>query len=208
MPIIDSKCKMCRREGEKLHLKGEKCMTAKCPIVKRNYKPGMHGPTSRSRPTPYGIQLREKQKAKNSYLLMEKQFRGYFEKASRKVGNTGDFLVQMLETRLDNVVYRLGFGKSRTLARQLVGHGHVLVNGKKVTIPSYQVKMGDIVTLSENIKKSKLMENELARLEQLEVPSWLHLDAKALTGKVLNQPEGEELRHGFNPKLIVEFYSR
>lgn len=199
---------MCRREGEKLHLKGEKCLTAKCPIVKRSYRPGMHGPITRPRPTPFGIQLREKQKARNSYMLMEKQFHGYFEKASRKVGNTGEWLVQMLETRLDNVVYRLGFGRSRSLARQIISHGHVLVNGKKVTIPSYQVKPGDVIKLTEKMTKSKLFENEMPRLEQHETPAWLHLDAKAYTGKVLNNPEGEELRHGFNPKLIVEFYSR
>lgn len=205
---LEPKCKQCRREREKLHLKGEKCLTVKCPIVKRNYKPGMHGPTSRTRPTGYGIQLREKQKARNTYGLMERQFRGYFEKASRMVGNTGDHLVRKLEMRLDNVVYRLGFGKSRALARQLVSHGHILVNGKKVTISSAQVRSGDTISLSEKARKSKLLENEEQRIEKHQVPGWLMLDAKDMAGKVLSAPLGVDLKQGFDPRLIVEFYSR
>ncbi len=205
---LEAKCKQCRREGEKLYLKGDKCFTPKCPVTRRGYKPGQHGPTSRTRPTPFGIQLREKQKAKNTYGLMETQFRNYFEKATRKLGNTGSFLMQMLEMRLDNVIYRLGFAKSRSLARQLAGHGHIRVNGKKVTIPSFQTKPGDVVTLSPRIAKSKLFADEAARLEKHQAPSWLHLDAKELTGKVLSAPEGEELKQNFDPKLIVEFYSR
>src|SRR5512142_663123 len=163
---LEAKCKQCRREGEKLYLKGDKCFTPKCPVTRRGYKPGQHGPTSRTRPTPFGIQLREKQKAKNTYGLMETQFRNYFEKATRKLGNTGSFLVQMLEMRLDNVIYRLGFAKSRSLARQLAGHGHIRVNGKKVTIPSYQTRPGDVITLSGRIAKSKLFAEEAARLEK------------------------------------------
>ena len=206
--ILDSKCKQCRREGEKLYLKGERCSTPKCALTRRSYKPGVHGPTSRTRPTPFGLQLREKQKAKNTYGLGERQFRNYFEKATKIVGNTGSFLAQMLELRLDNIVYRLGFGKSRSLSRQLVGHGHIRVNGKKVTIPSYQVKPGDLISLSENIGKSKLFENEVARIEKYEAPAWLHLDVQTRMGKVLNRPEGEELQQNFDPKRIVEFYSR
>jgi small subunit ribosomal protein S4 len=177
-------------------------------VSRRPFKPGQHGPTSRTRPTPFGIQLREKQKAKNTYGLMERQFANYFTKATRQVGNTGEFLVQMLEMRLDNVIYRLGFAKSRALARQIAGHGHIRINGKKVTIPSYQVKVGDVVTLSGRISKSKLFADETARLEKYQSPKWLHLDAAAKTGKVLTKPQGEELKQSFDPKLIVEFYSR
>ncbi len=205
---LEPKCKQCRREGEKLYLKGDKCFTPKCPVSRRPFKPGMHGPTSRTRPTPYGIQLREKQKAKNTYGLMERQFHNYFVKATKKTGNTGSFLVQMLELRLDNIVFRLGFGKSRALARQLVGHGHIRVNGKKITIPSYQTKPGDLITLSANIDKSKLFADDAQRLEKHQPPSWLHLEAAKKTGKVLNRPEGDELKQNFDPKLIVEFYSR
>ena len=205
---LEAKCKQCRREGEKLYLKGDKCFTPKCPVTRRPFKPGMHGPTSRTRPTPFGIQLREKQKAKNTYGLMETQFHNYFVKATKQVGNTGSFLVQMLEMRLDNVVYRLGLAKSRAFARQLVGHGHVRVNGKKVTIPSYQVKPGDVLSVSDRAGKSKMFADETQRLEKHQAPSWLHLDAAAKTGKVLAKPEGEELKQNFDPKLIVEFYSR
>jgi small subunit ribosomal protein S4 len=205
---LEAKCKQCRREGEKLYLKGDRCFTPKCAVSRRPFKPGMHGPTSRTRPTPYGIQLREKQKAKNTYGLMEKQFRNYFVKATRKLGNTSEFLVQSLEMRLDNVVYRLGFAKSRALARQIIGHGHIRVNGRKVSIPSYQAKLGDVITLSPGISKSKLFADEGARLAKHNAPSWLHLEAAALTGKVLTKPKGEELKQNFDPKLIVEFYSR
>lgn len=205
---LEPKCKQCRREGEKLYLKGEKCFTPKCPIIRRNYKPGQHGPTSRSRPTPFGIQLREKQKARNTYGLMERQFRRYFVKAKKVRGNTTDVLVQLLETRLDNVVFRLGFGRSRALARQIVNHGHVLVNGKRVTVPSFQVKAGDVITLKEGTRKGKLFANEMPRLEQVKVPSWLHMEPAELTGKVLNVPVDADLKQNFDPRLIVEFYSR
>ncbi|MEK9151928.1 MAG: 30S ribosomal protein S4 [Patescibacteria group bacterium] len=202
------KCRQCRREGEKLYLKGEKCFTGKCPVVKRGTPPGVHGPTSRNRPTPYGIQLREKQKAKNMYGILEQQFRNYFERATKKVGNTGNFLVQILEMRLDNVVYRLGLAKSRSMARQLVSHGLILVNGKKVDIPSYQVRAGEVVALKPSLMASKLMENTGAALEKHETPVWLSLDAKEKTGKVLGVPAGQDLHQGFDAKLIVEFYSR
>jgi small subunit ribosomal protein S4 len=205
---LQPKCKQCRREGEKLYLKGDRCFTTKCAVTRRPFPPGQHGPTSRNRPTPFGIQLREKQKAKNVYGILEKQFRNYFDRATRKVGNTGEFLVQMLEMRLDNVVYRLGFAKSRAYARQLVGHGHVRVNGKKVTIPSFIVKTGDAISLAAGIEKSKPMADELANLEKHDTPTWLHLDAKERQGKVLQTPMGDQLKQNFDPKLIVEFYSR
>ncbi|OGM01029.1 30S ribosomal protein S4 [Candidatus Uhrbacteria bacterium RIFOXYC2_FULL_47_19] len=205
---LEPKCKQCRREGEKLQLKGEKCQTAKCPMVRRAYRPGVHGPTSRVRPTPYGVQLREKQKAKNSYGMMEKQFRHYFDQAKKKTGNTTDILVQLLEMRLDNVVFRLGLARSRALARQSVNHGHVLVNGKSVTIPSYQVKEGDIISLSTKAKARPSLQIELAKLEQHLTPSWLYLDIQELTGKVLHAPKDEDLKQNFNPQLIVEYYSR
>ena len=204
----EPKCKQCRREGEKLYLKGDKCFTPKCPVSRRPFKPGMHGPTSRTRPTPYGIQLREKQKAKNTYGILETQFENYFTKATRQVGNSATFLVQMLEMRLDNVVYRLGLAKSRSSARQFVGHGHVRVNGKKVNIPSYQVRPGEVISLTEKFGKSKLFSEETARLGKHQAPSWLHLDPAAKSGKVLAKPQGDELKQNFDPKLIVEFYSR
>lgn len=205
---LEPKCKQCRREGEKLYLKGEKCLTPKCPAVRRNFKPGMHGPTSRTRPTPYGLQLREKQKAKNTYGLMERQFRNYFEKAKGTVGNTGEFLVQMLEMRLDNVVYRLGLARSRSAARQTVGHGHVFVNGKKVNIPSYQTKPGDVVSLTPSLAQSKPFEIEKERLVKYQTPSWLVLELATVSGKVLGKPRGAELKQNFDPTPIIEFYSR
>ena len=206
---LDSKCKQCRREGEKLYLKGEKCFTPKCPVSRRPYKPGQHGPTSRAKTTPYGAQLREKQKAKNTYGLMETQFSNYYHKAKRLVGNTGEYLAQMLEMRLDNVVYRLGLARSRALARQVVGHGHVRVNGKKVTIPSYQARPGDVVSFSERSAKGKLFTDaDVQRLGKHQVPSWLHLDGDAKSGKVLAKPSGAELKQNFDIKPIVEFYSR
>lgn len=202
------KCKQCRREGQKLNLKGERCLTPKCAMNRRPFPPGQHGPTARVRLTPFGTQLREKQKAKNVYGMREKQFQLYFDKASRQIGNTADFLVQLLEMRLDNVVYRLGFGKTRSLARQLVSHGHILVNARKVNIPSFQVKAGDTITIRETTKKSKVIDQELVRLEKHEAPKWLHMEAKTLTGKVLSKPEGADLKQAFDPRLIVEFYSR
>jgi len=206
---LESKCKQCRREGEKLYLKGERCFTPKCAVSRRPYKPGQHGPTSRTKTTPYGAQLREKQKAKNTYGIMETQFSNYYTKAKRLVGNTGEFLVQMLEMRLDNVVYRLGLARSRSFARQVVGHGHIRINGKKVTIPSYQVRPGDVVSFSERGAKSKLFgEADTARLAKHQVPAWLHLEADAKTGKVLSKPEGADLKQNFDIKPIVEFYSR
>jgi small subunit ribosomal protein S4 len=204
---IDPKCKLCRREGEKLYLKGDRCFTPKCSITRRSYAPGVHGPNSKTRPTQYGLQLREKQKAKNIYGIMERQFSNYFEKATKRIGDTGAFLVQLLEMRLDNIVFRSGLTKSRALARQLVTHGHITVNGKKVSVPSYQVKEGDIIGLDATIG-NKVSDEDKIRLEKHQAPAWLRLEAKDVTAKVLHVPQGDELKQSFDPTKIVEFYSR
>jgi len=193
---------MCRRVGERL------CTADKCPVTRRSYPPGVHGPTSRSRLTPYGIQLLEKQKAKRIYGILERQFRAYVNRASAKRGDTGELLVRMLETRLDNVVYRLGFAPSRAAARQIIIHGHIAINGKKVDVPSYIVRPGEIVKASESSSKNKYFAARGAVLAQHETPSWLKLDPDTISGTVLSLPEGEELKQNFQTKLIVEFYSR
>ncbi|MEA3272409.1 MAG: 30S ribosomal protein S4 [Patescibacteria group bacterium] len=208
MPETYPQCKKCRREGEKLFLKGEKCLSSKCPMLRRNYPPGIHGPKRKRRMTGYGTQLREKQKAKRLYSMGEKQFRNYFEKAVEKKGDTGEILVAMLEARLDNVVHKLGFTKSRRQARQLVNHAHFLVNGKKVNIPSYQTKTGEIIELREKSKVSEIFLSVMPSLVKHKTPSWLSLDAKTGTGKIVSIPQDEELKQNFDPKLIVEFYSR
>ncbi|MBU0649187.1 30S ribosomal protein S4 [Patescibacteria group bacterium] len=205
---IGSKCKLCRREGEKLFLKGERCFSAKCAIVKRNFPPGMHGAKRKARLTGYGIQLREKQKAKRLYGLLERQFRKYFETARKKKGSTSEVLVKLLEMRFDNVIYRLGFATSRSKARQMIGHGLFTINGRKVNIPSYNVRPNDIIKIKENKAGKKIFENLKDKLKKHETPSWLLLDAKKLEAKVLSGPAGDELKQIFDSKLIVEFYSR
>jgi len=195
-------CKMCRREGVSL------CGREKCAVKRRSFTPGQHGPGRRPRLTAYGQQLREKQKAKRLYNVMEKQFSNYFAKANSMKGNTGEILVRMLETRLDNVVYRLGFAKTRRQARQMVGHALLEVNGVKVDIPSYQVKTGDEITIRANKVDKKVFEGLKERLAKQEAPSWLHMDAGSLKGKVTSLPDGEDLKQVFDTKLIVEFYSR
>ena len=195
-------CKMCRREGVSL------CGREKCAVKRRPFPPGAHGPTSRTRPTAYGIQLREKQKAKRLYGINEKQFRRYFDESSKKKGDTGEFLVRTLEMRLDNIVYRLGFAKTRAQARQFVNHGHVEVNGKKVDIPSFAVRSGQTVSLREGSKKSPVFVAVQQTLEKQRPPSWLRIDSATLSGTVLSQPENEDLQQIFDPKMIVEFYSR
>jgi len=206
--ILDPKCKQCRREGAKLFLKGEKCFSPKCPILRRNYPPGIHGPKGHGRPTEYGTQLREKQKAKKIYGILEKQFRNYYQKAINQPGDTGEILQQLLETRLDNVIYRSGLANSRTKARQLVSHGLFLINGKKVNIPSYQVKTKDEITIKPEKNKAKVFSELEKKLEKYETPAWIHLDLKEKKVKVLNKPTGKELEQIFNPRLIVEFYSK
>jgi small subunit ribosomal protein S4 len=206
---LDAKCRKCRRLGEKLFLKGDRCNTASCAIVKRNYPPGMHGAKGATRRiSGYGIQLREKQKAKRLYGVLETQFRNYFDKAKKLKGDTSELLVQLLEVRLDNVIYRLGYASSRSMARQMVSHGMFMVNGKKVNIPSYKVKTGDVITVRDNKANKKIFENIKERLKKHETPSWLSMDSDKLEGKVLSVPQGDELKQIFDPKLIVEFYSR
>ncbi|MFA5047553.1 MAG: 30S ribosomal protein S4 [Patescibacteria group bacterium] len=208
---INTQCKKCRRAGEKLFLKGEKCDSAKCPVVKRNFPPGMHGATARiSKPTNYGRQLKEKQKAKRSYGLRELQFRNYFEKALKKVGNTGELLFSFLESRLDNTIYRLGFVSSRRQARQVVGHGLILVNGKKIDIPSYQVKVGDIISIKPNRLKSPLfasLKEKLQKSDKQLVP-WISLNKEELSGKILAKPKLNDIAASVDWRIIVEFYSK
>lgn len=198
--------KMSRREGVALS-PSAKVMKV---VQKRASVPGVHGSAQggRSRLSVYGTQLREKQKAKRLYGIMEKQFRNYFEKASHMQGNTSENLAKLLETRLDNVVYRLGFAKTRPQARQMVSHAIFEVNGKKVDIPSFKVSIDDVVAVRANKKEKKLFEDLDKRLANQTVPGWLHMDMQALSGKVVSMPEGEDLKEVYDPKLIVEFYSR
>lgn len=207
---LDAKCRMCRRAGTKLFLKGERCFTPKCAIVKRNYPPGVQG-AKRARPrlTSYATQLKEKQKCHHHYRISEKQMSNYFAKAVRKQGDTGLFMHQMLEQRLDNAVYRLGLARSRDEARQDVGHGFILVNGKKVSIPSYQTKVGDRITLKKGAELSKRFQDlpQMQEKEQERLPSWLIRESQ-FEGKIVGIPQGDDLAAPFDMKLIVEFYSR
>lgn len=208
--IISPKCKQCRREGEKLFLKGEKCQGAKCTIIKRNYIPGQHGNARRrGKASDYLMQLREKQKVKRTYGVLETQFRNYFAKADRKEGVTGEILLQLLETRLDNVVYRLGFAASRATARQLVNHDHFTVNGRKVNIPSFQVRIGDKIEFIKESQGNKYFKETLPNLiAKAAAPSWLKLDPKKPSGELLALPTREELDPNINESLIVELYSK
>ncbi|MEK9183366.1 MAG: 30S ribosomal protein S4 [Patescibacteria group bacterium] len=211
MPKADRvtiQCARCRRAGEKLFLKGDKCFTAKCPVARRGFPPGQHGPTQRVRLTSYGEQLKEKQKAKRVYGLRERQFSNYVAKASKRKGNTAEGLLKFLEKRLDNVVYRLGLAKSRESARQMVSHRHFLVNGKRVNIPSFQVEPDQIISIAEKSQPKKIFENLKQTLVKHELPVWLSLDAEKLSGKVLSEPKIEGLQFNFDPKKIIEFYSR
>ncbi len=201
-------CKRCRREGEKLFLKGERCQSPKCPMIKRNYPPGLHGAKGRTRLTAYGRQLREKQKTKRIYGLLEKQFANYYEKAKRQKGNTSETLARFLEKRLDNVVYRLGFANSRRLARQLISHGHFLVNQKKVNIPSYQAKVSDIIELRAKSGNSTYFKNLKETIGRQAMPSWLTLDKESLTGKVTSQPQLADWPKNIDLTLVIEYYSR
>jgi small subunit ribosomal protein S4 len=201
-------CRLCRREGTKLFLKGTKCLSDKCPIEKRNFAPGQHGQSRKAKVVGYGLQLREKQKAKRIYFTLESQFREYYEKASRATGVTGELLVQQLERRLDNVAFRLGFAISRRQARQVVRHGHVEVNGRKVNIPSYQVSVGDTVAIREGAKKLVIVEGARDYAQQNRMPSWLQPDFENLSGKVLSLPKRDEVQLPVNEQLIVELYSK
>lgn len=198
-------CRLCRREGIKLFLKGTKCFSNKCPLDKRKSAPGQHGRTQRKL-TEYGLRLREKQKLKRIYGVLERQFRRYFEEASKGKGITGERLLQILETRLDNVVYRLGWALSRDQARQLVLHRKILVNGKKVNIPSYNVKVGDVIEVVE--KDLIPIQEALETFPNKYVPSWLEVDNENLRGRVLRLPTREEIDVPVQEQLVVEFYSR
>jgi len=204
---IDSVCKLCRREGEKLYLKGSKCNTDKCPLEKKPYPPGERG-RARIRETNYLIQLREKQKVKRIYGVLEKQFKNYFKRALRMKGITGKNLLVFLETRLDNIVYLLGFAESRPQARQLVNHGHISVNGKKIKIPSYQVKAGQEIEVVKKSKKMKVVAQSIAQSSEKEIPGWLQVDHKELKGKVVSLPEREDMDQSIKEQIIVELYSR
>ncbi len=201
----DASCRLCRREGQKLFLKGERCYSSKCALDKRPYAPGQHG-QGRKKTSEYGLQLREKQKAKRFYGVLETQFRNYFEKAASKPGITGENLLVMLETRLDNAVFRLGMGASRKEARQLITHGHFTVNGKKVDIPSYAVKPGDVIRVKEKSTSSPKFKE--MREMTVTVPAWLSVDIDKLEGKIINYPRREEIDTPVKEQLIVELYSK
>ena len=202
----EANCRLCRREGQKLFLKGERCYSPKCALERRSFPPGQNGQGRRSKTADYGLQLREKQKTKRFYGLQETQFRNLFDKAARKQGITGENLLILLETRLDNVVFRLGFASSRKEARQLVTHGHFQVNGKKVNIPSYTVKAGDVITVKEKSQSSPKFK-EIKDMT-ITVPSWMTVDVQKLEGKVLTIPTREEIDTPIAEHLIVELYSK
>lgn len=200
-------CRLCRREGQKLFLKGQRCYSEKCSISKRAYAPGQHG-QGRKKLSEYGLQLREKQKAKRYYGVLESQFAHYFELAEKKVGITGENLLQILESRFDNVVYRLGFGLSRAEARQLVVHGHFTINGKKVDIPSYLVKEGDVIALKEGSRSLPKIKAILEATEGKNVPKWLDLDTNTMQAKVVAMAQRDDIDIEIEEHLIVELYSK
>ena len=204
----DPVCRLCRREGIKLFLKGPKCFSDKCPLEKRNFAPGQHGKDRKANIVGYGLQLREKQKTKRMYFAQEGQFRNYFEKAARSQGVTGEMLLQQLERRLDTVVQRLGFGISRRQARQLVRHGHVHVNGHKINIPSYQVNVGDEITIRESSRKLAVLEQAKEFASHQNAPGWIEIDRDNFKGRILSLPKREEIQLPVNEQLIVELYSK
>ncbi len=199
---------MCRREGEKLFLKGEKCYTEKCPFERRGYPPGQHGQGRRQRPTEYGIHLREKQKLRRIYGVLERQFERYYREAARRKGVTGENLLILLESRLDNIVYRLGFAPSRAAARQLVMHGHFTVNGRKVDIPSAQVQPGDVIAVREKSRQIPMIKESVEAATSRGLPAWLELDAEAMRGTVKSLPTRDQIDVQVQEHLIVEHYSR
>jgi len=203
----DSVCKLCRRERQKLFLKGQKCYTDKCPVEIRNYPPGQHGLSRRTKVSEYGVQLREKQKIKRLYGLLETQFRNYFEKANKAKGITGENLVRILESRLDNVVFRIGFASSRKQARQLIRHRHVIVNDHLVDIPSYILSAGDIIRIKDKSKKLDTIHNSLKRVKD-STYSWLSIDKASLSGTFLQVPDRADVPLNANEQLVVELYSK
>jgi len=202
-----SSCRLCRREGLKLFLKGDRCLSKKCAFDKRPYAPG-HAGQRRTKPKEYGQQLREKQKVKRLYGVLEKQFRGYFHIADRIKGVTGENLLTILETRLDNVVHRLGFAPSRAMARQIVRHNHFTVNGRKVNIPSYRVRKGDVIAVVEKKKKAQYILDSLSGRSDSQLPDWLSVDRSALSGVVSDLPRRESIQTPIEEQLIVELYSK
>ncbi len=205
---LNPKCKRCRRAGEKLFLKGDRCQSQKCAIVKRNYPPGSNTGARRGRLTDYGMQLKEKQMAKRQYNMLEKQFKLTFDKSSKQVGNTGENFLKLLERRFDNVIYRLGFASSRPQARQLINHGLFTVNNKKLNIPSYTTKTGDEIKIKASKSNAKIFKELPEKLKNKEIPGWLNLDIKKMTAKVLHAPDIASINPTFNVQIIVEYYSR
>ena len=201
-------CRLCRREGMKLFLKGERCYTDKCAIEKRNVPPGQHGRSRKAKMAGYGVQLREKQKVKRTYGVLESQFRRYFEAADRQKGVTGELLLQMLERRLDNVVYRLGFATSRAQARQLVRHGHFNVNGKKVDIPSFSARSGDTIAVRSTSAQNPTIQHAMEEVKGRGIPEWLSFDSAALAGRISQLPTREQINLPVQEQLIVELYSK
>ena len=204
----DSVCRLCRREGIRLYLKGDRCYSDKCAIERRSYPPGEHGQGRRPKVTPYGVQLREKQKARRIYGVLEYPFRNYFHRASRKQGVTGEILLQLLETRLDNIVYRLGLAPSRPAARQLVLHGHVHVNGRRVNVPSFSVRPGDSVSIAPSSQKLAAVTEAVTNRRRTEMQAWLNFEEKTMTGVLLQVPAREDIPVPVQEHLIVELYSK
>jgi small subunit ribosomal protein S4 len=205
--MLDKRCRICRRAREKLFLKGERCLTNKCAFERRKYPPGQRGKRG-TRITDYLIQLREKQKLKKIYGLRERQFKNLFELASKMKGSTGDNFISLLERRLDNVVYRMGFASSRTQARQLIVHGHILVDGRKVNIPSYLVKQGNKITLKEKTRQNYYVLKSISRLENVPVPEWISLNLENFEGTIVRLPERKDVQLPVSEHLIIEFYSK
>ena len=201
-------CRLCRREGVKLYLKGERCYSPKCAMERRPYPPGQHGQKRARRPSDYAVRLREKQKLRRIYGISERQFRNLFEEASKKKGVTGSVFLGLLESRLDNVVYRLGFAVSRRQARQLVRHGHITVNGRRVDLPSYRVRPGDEIAVAEKSRNPELIRQNLEAMKGRKVGPWLSLDVEGMKGKFLRLPDREDLALPVNEQLVIEFYSR
>lgn len=201
-------CKLCRREGIKLFLKGDRCLSPKCAIERNNTRPGQHGQARQRKSSGYALQLREKQKVRRTYGVLERQFRREYDMAARRPGKTSDNFLQILESRLDNIVYRFGLADSRAQARQLVAHGHIIVNGRKTDIPSYLVKAGDVITVKETSKANEYFKTRALMLAQKAVPGWLTLDIGALTGKVVTLPARTDLDVPFDEALVVEYYQR
>jgi small subunit ribosomal protein S4 len=206
---LEPKCKKCRRIGEKLLLKGSRCVSSKCAMVKKNYPPGFHGQKGKQRLSDFGTQLREKQKAKIQYNLLEKQFKLTYMDAKKKGGNVGEAFISLLESRLDNAIYRLGLAESRGQAREMVSHGHFLVKGKKVNIPSFKLKQGDIIKVKTSSQRKKYFKNLSEKNYNIsQIPGWISFEPKELTAKIVGTPNAAEAGKGINTQMIVEFYSR